>query len=233
MKTLSLLLFPIALLLPLSSAAQTDDKAPKGNKIHFAITENQQVENDTISVSFKKISQGRTAQAVMDDINKKMKTAVSLLKKYPDIVIQTSQYNIHPVYNKQRVISHWKGHQLLTLTFDKKPELLKSLTELQSHLSYHSMRFSVSDALKQQLLNTLTVRAITRFQKQADMIADSFQASHYKILETRINMPNQPRPIQNFGGARMMMAESMAPPAVEAGESTIKVHISGVMLIPD
>ncbi|GKT11940.1 MAG: hypothetical protein ISEC1_P0913 [Thiomicrorhabdus sp.] len=207
-------------------------KKPQGNQVHFSISESEQINNNIVSVSFRKQTQASSAQSVTREINIAMADAVALLKKYPDITPQTSQYNIRPVYNKNRVISHWMGSQTLTITFNNQPKLLAALTELQALLSYQSMQFSVSAANRQTALNKLMLKAIKHFQQQADIIAQSFSSAQYKILETRINMPS-PSPFrQGPPPARMMMAESTSAPAVEAGKSRLQVQISGILLLP-
>lgn len=224
----------LLLVQPLAQANEKDNhqQIPLGNKVHFSITESKQVENDIVSIRFNKQVQASSAQAVTSEINQVMNEAVLALKKYPTISVQTSQYNIRPVYNKKRTISHWSGSQSLTMTFDNQPKLLNSLSEIQALLTYQSMKFSVSEDRKKSILNKLTLKAIKQFQKQAAVIATSFQASQYQILETRINMPNHFPSPQNYAPARMMMAESMAPPAVESGKSRLQVQITGLLLLP-
>ena len=230
-----LLLCCIGLISPLSIAIASDttstDKTIEGNKVHFSITESQRIENDIVSIRFKKQVQSSSAQAVTNEINQAMNKALKRLQKYPAISSQTSQYNIHPVHNKNRVISHWAGYQTLTIRFENSAKRLKSLADLQPILNYQSMNFSISEDRKQDALNSLTVKGIKRFQKKADLIATSFQAPNYKLLETRINMPNNSPIRHNYSAPRMMAAESMAPPAVEAGQSQLQVTITGSILI--
>ncbi len=201
----------------------------QGNKVHFSISESQSIHNDTLSIVFNRVAQGHSAQIVANDINLKMQEALAALKKYPDIKHQTSQYHILPVYSKQRIISHWTGSQSLTITLENKPDLIKVLTHLQPYLAYQSMQFEVSAELKTEIMQKLTVKAIQNFQKQATMIAQGFHSPDYRILETRINTPYSPPITHGYASNRMLASESMAPPAVSAGETTLRVEISGIL----
>jgi len=212
---------------------QANDLELKGNKVQFSITETQNVPNDSISMTFNRVVEGTSPQAVADEINLQMQSAVRALKSYPEIVTQTTQYNINPVYKKQ-VMSHWRGQQSLVLTLENKPGLIKVLAKIQPYLAYQSMQFGVSQELQNKIIGQLTDRAILKYRNQANRIAQGFQAPSYKILNTNINMPNTISPRPMYARSEMaMMASDMAAPTVKAGQSKLKVTISGTILLPD
>ena len=222
-------IFVFILLPKVSLAGETTS----GNKVHFSVTESQNVANDSISVTFNRVAEGRSPQAVADEINQQMQAAVQALKSYPNVITQTSQYNINPVYKKS-VMTHWRGQQSLTLTLENKPGLVQILAKIQPYLAYQSMQFGVSDKLKQKLLDKLTNHAIQRFRAQANRIARGFMAPNYKIIETHIDTPNHitPRPYMARSNMAVMSAP-MATPTVKAGQSKLTVNISGTILLPN
>ncbi|WP_321326102.1 SIMPL domain-containing protein [Thiomicrorhabdus sp.] len=228
----SLILSGFLFLFNLTNPAFADSTQPQGNRVSFSISEMQNVPNDIISMTFNRVAEGISPQAVANEINRQMQSAIKALKPYPDIIVKTSQYSIQPVYTK-KVISHWRGQQSLVLTLENKPGLVKVLTKIQPYLAYQSMQFGVSDALKHKILGKLTDKAILQFRDQASRIAHGFNVPSFKILETRINTPNsfQPRPM--YANSEMaMMSSKMAAPVVEAGQSQITVNISGTILLP-
>ncbi len=200
-----------------------------GQQVHFSISESQEVPNDRLNIVFQHLAQGNSARLVINEINEKMQAALEALEKYPDVKSQTSQYQTHPAYNRQKVITHWTGSQSLTLTLENKPESIQVLTEMQSYLTYQSMQFSVSEALKDEIMQGLTVQAIQNFRKQATLIAQAFNAPGHRIVETHINRPYNSPISRGYTANRMMAADSMAPPAISVGESTLKVDISGIL----
>lgn len=223
---------PVTLAQTATSSQETAAQPLTGNKVHFSISESQEIENDLSTITFSASVQAHSAAAVTNEINLKMQNAIDSLKPFPQIRTKTSQYHIHPAYNEKRVISHWNGSQSLTITLDLNSEQLKSLVSLQEHLTYQSMQFSVSADRKQKIIDQLTIKAIQAFQDQAKLIAKNFDAKSYQILETRINTPQSPAFRQNYISSRMVMAESMAAPVIEGGQSNVKVEISGIMLLP-
>lgn len=204
----------------------------QGNKVQYSITESQDVPNDKITMTFNRVAEGVTPQAVANEINLQMQSAIKALKAYPEVIVQTSQYNINPVYKKQ-IISHWRGQQSLVLTLENKPGLVNVFTKIQPYLAYQSMQFSVSDDLQRQTLAELTDKAIVSFRKQAKRIAQGFEAPSFKILATNINMPNFAPTRAMYARSDMaMMSSEMAAPAVSAGQSKLIVTISGTVLLP-
>lgn len=204
-----------------------------GNKVHFSVSESQNVANDSISITFYRVAEGTSPQAVADEINQQMQAAVNALKSYPNIITQTSQYNINPVYKKS-IISHWRGQQSLTLTLENKPGLVQILAKIQPYLAYQSMQFGISEELKQELMAKLTTRAIQRFRAQANRIAQGFMVPSYKIIETRIDTPNYANPRPYVARSEMaMMSAKMTAPTVKAGQSKLTVNIAGTILLPN
>ena len=210
----------------------SSEAALMGNKIYFSISESQEMDNDISVVTLGATAQARSAKAVMEKINQKMQTALSILKKHSVIDAKTTQYQVHPIYQKDRVIRHWNGSQSLVITLDAESKQFQVLAALQEQLVYQSMQFKVSTEKKQKAIQQLTLNALQTFQKQAKLIANGFGTVEFKILETRINSPFPSFNTQkmNFGN-RMVMAESMAAPAMEAGKSTLNVNVSGVLLL--
>jgi len=203
-----------------------------GNKVYFSISESLKMDNDTLIITLKASAQARSANVVMEKINRKMQAAISALKKYPKIEVKTVQYRVHPIYNKGETIHRWNGSQSLTITMDAKSTQLNALSELQEHLEYQSMHFKISAKQKQKAVQQLTLTALKTFQQQAKLIADAFDSPSYQLLETRINSPSPKTNRQNaVFTSRMVMAESMAAPAIESGKSTLTVHVSGVLLL--
>lgn len=209
------------------------ETALKGNKIYFSISEFQEMDNDISIITLKASAQARSAKSVMENINKKMQAALSILKQYPEINTQTTQYQVHPVYQKDRVIRHWNGSQSLILTLDATSEQFQVLTELQEQLIYQNMQFKISTKKQQYALQQLSLKALQSFQQQAKLIANEFGATDFQILETQIHTPtanlgSQKRTFSN----RMIMAEAMTAPALEAGKNSLKVRVSGILFIP-
>lgn len=106
------------------------------------------------------------------------------------------------------------------------------LTEIQPFLSYQSTDFRISEAKKQQWIGKLTAEALQRYQHQAQQIAQSFGTRHYRLVETQIQQPFYVQPMkQNYLQASVRSMEQAAPPVMEAGNSELRIQVSGTLVI--
>lgn len=217
----------------ISSGAHADDERDrKENRVYFSITENASLNNDQVTLVLRAYAQDLNPQTVANSINNQMQSALALLKKDPQIQAETSDYQILPVYDKNQTLVNWRGQQTLTLNTENSPRLLIVMPQIQTHLRYQTMQFSVSSAQRALFLNDLTAKAIKTYQQKAQLIAQSFKKSTYKIIETRIHTPNFPSPYL----ARGMVANSdnlQNAPAMQSGQSQLSVTIDGTLLLPN
>lgn len=210
------------------------NKAPEfdQNKVFFSVNESMSVDNDMVSITFTHIAEGENAQDVADQINRQMGKAFRVLKAYPEVVKKTTQYRVNPIYKKS-TISHWRGQQSLTLSMPQSDTVNQVLKKVQPYLAYQSMHFFVSTKIREKMKETLIQKAIKKYQNTAKNIASGFGHQNYKLIETRINTPNN-RHQKVYAHAEMRSAAmDMASPNVSAGESQLSVTISGSMLLPN
>lgn len=214
------------------SAHADNERDRKENRVYFSITENAYFNNDQATLVFRAYAQDINPQTVAKSINSQMQSALELLKKEPKIQAKTSDYQILPLYDKNQILINWRGQQTLTLNMENLPGLVKIMAQIQTHLRYQSMEFSVSSAQRALFLNDLTAKAVKTYQQKAQLIAHSFEKSTYKIIETRIHTPDFPSPYL----ARGMIASSdhlQNAPAMQSGQSQISVTIEGTLLLPN
>lgn len=203
-----------------------------GHKVQFSVQKSSEVTNDRITLTFRAFAENQNAHKVSNEINRKMQAALNTLNMYPDIKSQTTQYNIHPVYKKQS-LSHWRGQQTLTLIFDNQPGLVKVLGQIQKHLTYQNMQFSVSKKRKEKILKQLQSQAILAFRQQAQKIASDFGSNHFKILKSQIRNQGGPLPRPIYARAEMSMKAADSVPNIHAGESVLTVSVDGTILLPN
>lgn len=215
-----------------SSNLLANNQINNGHKVQFSVQKSSQATNDRITLTFRAFAENQNAHQVSNEINRKMQAALRTLNMYPDIKTQTSNYNIHPVYKKQN-LSHWRGQQTLTLIFDNQPGLVKVLGQIQKHLTYQNMQFSVSKKRKEKILKQLQSQAILAFRQQAQKIASDFGSNHFKILKSQIRNQGGPSPRPMYARAEMSMKAADSVPNIHAGESVLTVSVDGTILLPN
>jgi len=233
-KRLAVFMLPAFVMIITVKGAHAAPQTSPVHTLHFSVTEQARVSNDSVAITFAHLAQAPTAEAVMAQINQKMQQAQNELRPFTEIEIQTSHYQVHPFYDKSQMITHWQGQQNLTIQTENQAGLPKLLAQLQPLLMYQSLRFYVSNRAQAQASKDLLSKALKHYQAKAQRIANTLGAQSYRLLETHItsNQPAVPYRTTALRSTRLN-DESHSEPLLEAGKTEMSVHISGTMVITD
>ncbi len=212
-------------LLVLSAQAFSDDAASHYDRIQLSASAQQQVDNDILIVQMYAEQEGSDPSLLADGVNRKIRKAVDRLKVHDDIKLQTSAYSTQPVYHNNK-IKRWRVRQSLTLRSANMTRLSALLAELQQTLALQSMQFVVSPQSRERTNDALIRKALAAFEARARLVSEQLGRKHYRIVDMNINTSGGGRPYPVMARAVMMDAAAAAP-AVEAGEQTLQVTVSG------
>lgn len=213
------------------SQAWADEDANRFNRISFAETVTETVSNDQVTVHFLARAQDDDPDAVAREINQQMQQAKRLLDRTSGLRVQTGGYQIHPIYDKNRKIQSWRGQQSLSIETQNTLGLAEILADLQSLLNYNGMQFSVSHQQKERVMSQLLKRGIQAYRDKAKQIARAFGKEAFNITETRIENTMPPGLYRQPRALAMTAMKAESAPVMEAGESDIRLTISGVVTI--
>ncbi|KUJ74491.1 hypothetical protein AVO42_03575 [Thiomicrospira sp. XS5] len=213
------------------SQAWADEDANRFNRISFAETVTETVNNDQVTVHFLARAQDDDPDTVAREINQQMQQAKRLLDRTSGLRIQTGGYQIHPIYDKNRKIQSWRGQQSLSIETQNTPGLAEILADLQSLLNYNGMQFSVSRQQKERVMSQLLKRGIQAYRDTAKQIARAFGKEAFNITETRIENTMPPGLYRQPRALAMTAMKAESAPVMEAGESDIRLTITGVVTI--
>jgi len=207
--------------------AMAADAAPRYNQIHFQVERSRAVDNDRMQAVLSVTAEDASAARLADQINRTMDWAVKTAKTKPDIEVRSGNYRTYPVYSKDK-IQRWRAVQELILEGADFAALSNLIGQLQERLQVASINFSVSPARRATVEDELIAQALDAFKQRAELVRKRLEAKGYRIVDAAINTGGgQPAPIMMRAAA--MEASSIAPPAVEAGTSTLSVNVSGVI----
>lgn len=202
------------------------------HQIEFSYQATEALENDLMVIRFAAIAEGENSAEVSVKINRMMQQAKRQLQNIPLDTVQTSDYTVSPIYDKNRVINHWRGQQTLSISAKTDQNIDQTLQQLQSYLAYQSMQFTLSAktriAAEEQLLNT----ALMGYQRKAEQIAKGFGKTTFTLLKTTIQ-PNFRETPPLYRSAPMMMEAQVASsaPYQAQGKTEISVQLHGVLVL--
>lgn len=196
------------------------------NQVRLQAEQGEPVSNDTMQVTLATFAESRDPADVATAINRDMDWALQIARAVDGVDVSTAGYQTYPVH-KDNVIKSWRGQQDLILEGRDHKAIGQLVAVLQEKLQVKSMQFTVSDERRRAAENRLIARALEAFRERAGIVGANLEAKGYRIVELNINTSSQrpPAPYQ----ARMAAMEATAPVVTEAGDSDIRVTISGTV----
>jgi len=197
------------------------------NQVRLQAQQSEPVSNDTMHVSLSTYGEAQDPARLARQINSDMQWALSRAKTETEIQVSTGNYQTYPVRENNKH-KGWRGQQDLMLEGEDTQHISDLVGKLQEKLQVKTIRFSVSERKRHAVENRLIGRALDAFKTRAGIIGDNLQAGGYRIVDIHVNTATQRPPIP-YQARMSATAMESAPVAVEAGESTVTVTVSGTI----
>lgn len=212
-----------------SNPAGAAEEAPRYNHIHFQVERSRPVDNDRMQAVLSITTEDTNAARLADQVNRTMDWAIKIAKTRSKIESRSGGYQTYPVYDKEK-IQRWRATQELLLEAPDFIEMGEVIGKLQERLQVTAITFSVSPERRTLVEDELIAKALEAFKQRADLVRKQLAAKGYRVVTVTINQGGGvPVPRSVASGAVMLAANSVAPPAVEVGTSTIGVNVNGVI----
>lgn len=200
-----------------------------GTVLHLNESADMRLEHDRLAVTLM-ASHNATDQAeVQNIINKQMKTALDVAKRFKDVKTSTGGYNVYRQFGRDNSYETWQGQQTITLDGSNFDDVMEASSALQAKdLTVQDMRYYVSDEKVTAQKANLIQKALEKAQVQAQAMAKQLGRSHVDVVEVQAGggyAPMPPRPMMAMAmkGARDSVAmESMQG---QAGEDVVSQNI--------
>jgi len=216
------LIAPLLFALPVLASAH--EQIDHYDRVHLSANAQMQIENDTVIATLYAQEEGSDSVQLANLVNKRISSAIELVKQHDAIKLQTSNYSTTPVYHNNK-ITGWRVRQSIRLESQDMTLISKVLGNLQETLALQGIDFAVSPELKNKTDDILIGEALKVFEQRAKNITQQLQRKNYKIVDINVSTSANPYVRRNYEA--VAMASKVAPPSIEGGEQTIQVSISG------
>jgi predicted secreted protein len=220
------------LLLSVLLAAQvvSADDDVRYNQVNLDAQVSEKVSNDTMYASLDSWGEHRDAAKLSEQINRDMEWALSLARQHAEVKASTGSYQIWPLTTKDRTSTRgWRGQQGLQLESRDSNALSQLVGLLQERLKMKSMHFAISDERRESVENRLIGQALEAFKSRAQIVSSNLKASGYRIVNLHIGTSAQQPPVMYKSRMAVASMEADSAVAVEAGESEVRVSVSGTI----
>ncbi|OIQ00247.1 MAG: hypothetical protein AUK35_03710 [Zetaproteobacteria bacterium CG2_30_46_52] len=223
--TLSSLLLSLALL---TACGQSNNHEP--TKILLSEQASTLVSNDEVLIQFRVEARGTDSNKLRESVDKMSKNIIRALSQENGVSITTTSRRTDPTYGKGKngqERNGWMVSQMSSITSNKLDAVPHWLEAIEAEGALlQGLQFKVSDELHKRTQAMLRLQAISQFQQQAADVAKAMSASSYQVNQLQTSGTFLEPIMQQRSAAPMMMrAESL--PVLEAGESRIRVDVSG------
>lgn len=203
--------------------------------LNLSITEQQQVEQDTLNAFLVFMAQGRDQTALQDEVNAAMQKALALLRANPSVNSRTTHYQVYVVPNPRPTRADlsdpvFRAQQGVNLDGTDSAALLELTGQLQAAgFALNGLHYSLSADAHERIAGELLAVALTKLQVRADGAAVTLGKKRADLVEVSMDgSPNFMMMRQRAGMESMSMAADAAfsAPVAEPGETTISVSVS-------
>ena len=228
-----------AAMLALATAANADPGAerdhprpPPPGVVSLQAQASVEVDNDTMRATLFAEEEDASPARLSDGVNRTVNEALRIAKADTRVKVKTGGYQTYPVYDKTRIV-RWRARSELHFESADFKALSDLIGRLQGSMKLAGVDFSVSPEARKRIEDELTAAAIADFLRRAQLIAQGFGASGYRVKEANVSgegaMPPMPRPMMMMRGAAM--ADAVQAPNIEAGTSRLAVSVNGAIVL--
>jgi len=227
----------LCLLISSNVLAQTDGPAPgfiepQYDIYHLSAEAEIDVANDLMTVNLVATSTGSDPAELANKINATMGWAVNQLRPFTAIDSQTLDYQTRPQYERNGSrIKGWVASQSIQLETDDFEQAGKAIQKLQERMQVQGMRHKAKADTRERAEERLINTALEAFKRRALLVQTNMGARGYRVMNLSIDTNGgnaHYRERDYMRGAVAEMSVSSAP-AIEAGTSTVTVHINGAI----
>ena len=212
-----------------AAVAQTTAPEPR-NVLQLSATGSVDVVQDMLTLTMNTTREGSDANAVQAQLKSALDAAVTEAKKTAQsgqMDVRTGQFSLYPRHNRDGKISGWQGSAELVLEGRDFARITTASSRI-STLTIGNIGFSLSREAREKAESQAQAQAIERFKARAAEIARSFGFASYSLREVSVSGNGGEAMPMMYGRAKAMMADAAgAPVAVEPGQSTVNVTVSG------
>lgn len=224
-----LLILSTLLFMPLAHA---ETNQPEGTLVSLSAEASEEAINDELIVHYRIAERGGNAKLLQQKVNK-IAAAIETRLKGEKVKHKTTSRRLSPV-SSDGVFStrEWEMVQSGEIKTGELEAVSGWLGDIEATgAKLNHLQFKVSDAAYNKIEARLKLEAIASFRAKAATIAKGLSGKSFRIIQ--LNTSGS-APVMEDYRAREYSVKAMisSAPQMSAGESTIKVNVSGTIEVP-
>lgn len=213
----------LTLLIPFSAGSAAERSA---TRLILNETASREVEQDTIVARLVAQAQGEVAAGVQAAVNEMMAAALETVRGVDAVRPATGGYRVYQHYDRDGQPQGWEAEQDLVLEGGDPAEVLELVGVLQEGgLAVRSLGFQLSEPIRSEVEDELTLEAIARLQTRAAAIAEAVDMAvgAISVLNVGGAIGIAPRPMFE---ARMAAADAAPAPSAVPDQERVQIEVN-------
>ena len=222
-----LLILSTLLFMPLAHA---ETNQPQGTLVSLSAEASEEAINDELIVHYRIAERGGNAKMLQQKVNA-IAGKIEARLKSEKVKHKTTSRRLSPV-SSDGVFStrEWEmvqSGEIMTGELEAVSGWLGDIEATGAKLNH--LQFKVSDAVYEKIEERLKLEAIASFRTKAETIAKGLSGKNFRIIQ--LNTSGS-APVMAYRQEKSYSLMSSSAPQMSAGESTIKVNVSGTIEVP-
>jgi len=212
--------------------AYAETSQPEGTRVSLSAEASEAALNDELIVHYRIAERGGNAKMLQQKANG-IAVAIEARLKKEKVKHKTTSRRLSPVSN-DGVFStrEWEMVQSGEIKTGELEAVSGWLGDIEATgAKLNRLQFKVSDATYKQIEARLKLEAIAAFRSKAAIIAKGLSGKSFKIIQLNTS-GSAPVMAHREKRSYSMMSSASEAPQLSAGESTIKVNVSGTIEVP-
>lgn len=194
----------------------------------------QEVPNDQIEATFYLQEKQPQPTLLADHLNQATAHALAEGRRYSHVTLTSGAYNTWPDYDRNGKIRGWQGRAEVRLKSRDMQQAAQLVAVLQQSMLMEGMQFSLSDASRHRMENTLIPNAIADLQEQARISATALGKKVHHIAELEIgNSRSSERPPRLLQAKSLSVASegAVSEPDWQPGQTVLQIQVNGKLIL--
>jgi len=224
---------PIFLLTALLSAAAlaAEPAPPRYNTVSLQANAQRELPNDLLDATLYVEVNDATPAGAANAVNAAVKDALRIARDTKAVRARSGNNQTFPVYTRGNQLQGWRGRGEVRLESRDFEAASALIGKLQGTLQLGGIQFTVSPQARRSAENELITEAIAAFKARAEIVKAALGGRGYKLVTLDVSSARE-GPVPRLAMARAAPAAAeVAPPALEAGVSTVTVNANGTIEI--
>ena len=223
----------VSILALMTAGAVHAQSAPPGksNLLTLSASQSVQAPQDYLQITLSATKTGSNGATVQNELKTIVDTALAQARtgKNDEVKVKTHGFRVVPVYDNEQRLRQWQGTASLVVEGKDMVGVSTLAANLKNMTVVHT-GFELSSSARIQYELQAQKMAVDDFRAKAQLLTEQFGFATYTLDNIQVTAANEfARPMRAMAMESNIMAKSASPIPVEAGETTITMHVNGTI----